>query len=282
LSPGSNSKAYNASYYNLTDSLFSGPDGKLWFAADMRNETGIARISTSGKLGSFIPAQIFGDVILGPNRQVYFPGSDNLSGSDELTRATRSGIVVTQDVPGFNSMLNDSGSYSSGVPPVTAGPDGNLWFTNGPSSIERISGLDTLAGALDYRHRPRQAPDLVTSQSNGGHYWTNVSGSSKPTFAGVARPAADVSLSVQKQGDNQPVSIGKVKASKSDGSWTLKSHVKLSDGNYAVTASQTGDTGPPSVLSSLAPDSSGNLSSALVIDTSRARKGTRGHAGKSL
>jgi len=88
----------------------------------------------------------------------------------------------------------------------------------------------------------------------------------------VAEPGAEVSLWAQKQGDNQPVSIGQVTASKSDGSWTLTSHLKLSDGNYAVTATQTGDTGPPSVLYSLAPDSSGNLSNALVIQTRNAGK----------
>ncbi len=77
---------------------------------------------------------------------------------------------------------------------------------------------------------------------------------------------------MQKQGENQPVSIGQVKASTSDGSWTLKSQVKLTSGNYAVTATQTGDTGPPSVLYSLEPDSSGNLSNALVIQTRHAGK----------
>jgi hypothetical protein len=70
------------------------------------------------------------------------------------------------------------------------------------------------------------------------------------------------------------VSIGQVRASKFDGSWTLKSHVKLSNGNYAITASQTGDTGPPSVLYSPQPDSSGDLSNALVIQLPQ--HGTKG------
>ena len=69
------------------------------------------------------------------------------------------------------------------------------------------------------------------------------------------------------------MSIGQVKASKSDGSWILTSHLGGgADGNYAVTATQTGDSGPPSELYSLEPDSSGNLSNALVIQ--------RRHAGK--
>ncbi len=179
---------------------------------------------------------------------------------------------MTQDVPGFNGP-NQYDSYSAVIPRVTAGPDGNLWFGDGASSIVRISGLDTVAGALDYRHRPKLAPDLITSEN--GHYWTNVTGSSQPTFAGVAKPGAAVTLWVQKQGENEPVAIGQVKASKTDGSWTLKSHVKLSNGSYAVTATQTGDPGPPSVLYSLEPDSSGNLSNALVIQTAHAGKGKR-------
>jgi hypothetical protein len=92
----------------------------------------------------------------------------------------------------------------------------------------------------------------------------------------VASPGAEVALSVQKQGDNQPVSIGKVRARGADGAWTLTSHVKLRDGNYAVTATQNGDTGSPSVLYSLVPDSMGNLSSALVVDISHAGKGKGG------
>ena len=37
--------------------IISGPDGKLWYQSHGRiGTTGIARISTSGKLGSFIPA----------------------------------------------------------------------------------------------------------------------------------------------------------------------------------------------------------------------------------
>ena len=55
------------------------------------------------------------------------------------------------------------------------------------------------------------------------------------------------------------MAIGHVQASKIDGSWTLTTNHRLSNGNYAVTATQSGDSSPPSVLYSLTPDSSGNL-----------------------
>ncbi|MGO9809973.1 MAG: Ig-like domain-containing protein, partial [Isosphaeraceae bacterium] len=233
--------------------IISGPDGKLWYQGTVHGTTGIARISTSGKLGPVIPDDnINSNMVPLPNGQVWFEPV-NILPANELGVATRSGIVATQDLPESSPNLNPG--YS-----MTIGPDGNLWATSGTSSIVRISGLDSVSGGLDYRHRPKRAPDY-------SYEWTNVIGSAKPTFAGVAQPGAEVTLWAQKQGDNQPVSIGQVKASNSDGSWTLTSHLKLSDGNYAVTATQTGDTGPPSVLYSLEPDSSGNLSNALVIQT---------------
>jgi len=162
---------------------------------------------------------------------------------------------------------------------MTKGPDGSLWFTNGTSSIMQVSGLDTLAGGLDYRHRPRQEPDFVSSRNSSygsGYYWTNVTATSEPTFAGVARSRAEVTLWVQKQGETQPTSIGHVHARQKDGSWSLKTNHRLSDGSYAVTATQSGDSSPPSALYSLTPDSSGNLSNALVIDTSHATKAAVG------
>jgi len=260
--------------------IISGPDGKLWYQeSTVQGATGIARISTSGKLGPVIPdGDIQSNMVRLPNGQVWFESqAADANSVNELGVATRSGIVATQDLPAPDRINNSSifpytSPYSGGrVLSVTAiGPDGNLWATSGgasgASSIVRISGLDTVAGGLDYRHRPKRAPDYSNDQ------WTNVSGSPEPMFAGVAKPGAEVTLWAQKQGDNQPVSIGQVKASKSDGSWTLTSHLKLSDGNYALTATQTGDTGPPSVLYSLAPDSSGNLSNALVIQTRHAGK----------
>ncbi len=153
---------------------------------------------------------------------------------------------------------------------MTFGPHGNLWLTDGTSGIECISGLDTVLGALDYRSRLKAAPDYVRSAY--GNYWTNTTSSAQPTFAGIALPGSEVTLWVQMQGQSQPVPIGQVKASKFDGSWTLKSHVKLGNGYYAVTATQSANAGMPSVLYSLAPDSSGNLSNALVIQTAHRAK----------
>jgi streptogramin lyase len=260
--------------YPAGGDFISGTDGKLWYANDggragVTTGSGLIRVSTSGAVSPAIPADnISPNLVRLPNGQVWFE-----SGSAALGTATRSGIVVIQDLPGQN-FSNSNSQYPSGGGGMAAGPDGNLWLTTADSSIVRISGLGSVSGSLDYRHRPKRAPNYAYDSSTGYDQWTNVSSTANPTFAGVAMPGAEVTLSVQKQGESQSVVIGQVHASSTDGSWTLKSRLKLSDGNYAVTATQTGDTSPPSVLYSLAPDSSGDLSSALVIKTPQARKGT--------
>jgi streptogramin lyase len=263
-----------SSYRNANPySLISGPDGKLWFDDAVGKTEGIARISTGGKLASTIPAGFDDDLTRGPNGQVWFLSYPEGLGAGVLSVATRSGIVVTndlnpQDSPSWpGGYLYDVGGVVSGM---TAGPDGNLWLVDGGSSIVRVSGLETPMGALDYRHRPKRAPDYrVPPGTSYGDTWTNISSSAQPTFAGVASPGAELTLWAQMQGQKAPVAIGHVKASKSDGSWTLKSQVRLSNGNYAVTATQSGDAPATGVLYSLEPDSSGILSNALVIDAKK-------------
>jgi streptogramin lyase len=267
-------KVYGVSSMEPIENLISGPGGDLWFGGQQSSGTTlgapvIGRISTSGKSGSTIPTGPAYDLTLGPDGSVWFLtlGQNGLA----LGVATRSGIVVTQDPPGLN--FGAPTAYAGADNVMTFGPHGNLWLTDGTSSIERISGLDTVLGALDYRHRPNAAPDYVQASYAGTPLplfnWTNTTSSAQPKFAGVAKPGAEVTLWAQKQGQNKPILIGRAAASTADGAWTLKSHVKLSNGYYAVTATESGHTGPASVLYSLEPDSTGNLSNALVVQAPR-------------
>ena len=87
----------------------------------------------------------------------------------------------------------------------------------------------------------------TTSRCDGQYtaFWTNTTTEQHPTFDGVAKPAQEVTVYAQRQGQAQPQEIGHVRASRDEGTWTLTSRVRLSPGDYAVTASQSGDTGPP-------------------------------------
>ena len=255
------SDLYVGNESSYAESLITGPDGKLWFAATDHGKPGIARISISGKSAPFISADIYGNLNAGPDGRVWFYGSDQSSPKGQLAIATRSGIVVTRDLPSPFSYSPYDESYDG----LAVERDGSLALTNGSSSIFHISAQEGPAGGLDHRNRPERAPDYR-------HRWTNVSGTAHPTFAGIATPGALVTLWAQKSGANQPVAIGHVHANRKDGSWTLKSHVRLSNGSYAVTASQKGDAGPSSMLYTLNADPSSVSSEPLVIATKRSKK----------
>lgn len=261
------SSSYGVFDPQVESTVVSGPGANLWFAADNSHDIpGVAEISADGKLERFVPAEIYGNFVAGSKGEVWFAGN-GLAQSGQLALVTRSGIVVTYDLPA------EDYEYS-GVTGVAFGTGGELWLTTESSTIEHVNGLDSPVGGLDYRHRPMRAPDYLKNSYDGGpNGWTNITSNVQPTFAGVAQPGAEVTLWAQKQGETSPVSIGQVRASKTDGSWTLKSHVKLTSGDYAVTATQLGDTGPPSVFYSLEPDSSGNLSNAHVIESPHGGKG---------
>ena len=66
-------------------------------------------------------------------------------------------------------------------------------------STARISGLDSVAGGLDYRRRPRRAPN-IDRYGYREFAWSNVVTSAQPTFAGVARPEVVACAGVHKYG----------------------------------------------------------------------------------
>ncbi len=152
------SKAYGSYPPAPPKDIISCPGGKLWYEGTVHGTTGIARISTSGKLGPVIPAEgIFSNLVRLPNGQIWFESSTgNPDYPSALGVATRSGSVATEDLPSSDRCLF---CYEPNAPAMTIGPDGNLWATDGASSIVRISGLNAVMGALDDRHRPKQAPD---------------------------------------------------------------------------------------------------------------------------
>ena len=190
--------------YPASGDFIPGADGKLWYAngtgrAGVTTGSGLIRVSTSGAVKPAIPADnIAPSLVRLSNGQVWFE-----TDSSALGTATRSGIVVIRDLPGQNFSQSDD-TYAGGG--MAAGPDGNLWLTTPDSSIVRISGLDTVSGSLDYRHREKKSPDYAVRYDY--NTWTNSTGSAKPAFAGVVRPGSEVTVWAQKQGETQPVVIG--------------------------------------------------------------------------
>ena len=132
-----------AGHPNDWDSLYTitaGPDGNLWFTE--HNTARIGRITPAGTITEFPPlnpgSQPNG-ITAGPDGNLWFteeaatpPGPTNPGPgvSNKIGRITPSGILTEFQVP----------TVYSGPFGITAGPDGNLWFTESVSNkIGRIT-----------------------------------------------------------------------------------------------------------------------------------------------
>ena len=135
LSPGSSVMPGGWAYPQTANSLIAGQGGTFWFAATEGNKPGIARcraraswsVSSPPNRGAWCPCPT-----AGPGS----PQSTSSTGSIELGVVTKSGFVATTALagPGPDLTSNPAG--------IAAGPDANLWYTDGTSTVVRVSGLD--------------------------------------------------------------------------------------------------------------------------------------------
>src|ERR1700693_1833325 len=104
--------------------ITAGPDGNLWFAEINANKIG--RITTSGVFAEF-PVPTSGGAPIGitdgPGRNLMCTEQNR----SKIGRITTSGVIAEFPVPA-----------SGGLHRIAAGPDGNLWYTNGGDKIGRV------------------------------------------------------------------------------------------------------------------------------------------------
>jgi len=140
-----------------------GPDGNLWFSenggTDVSGSGQIGKITPSGAITEFPLAPGFSTtsmsgLTVGPDNNLYFtfaiPGyfpanlvGTGTPGAISIGRITTSGNVIelTGTVP-----PSYSNSYTAYAP--TVGPDGNLWFPDGPNVGRLEPALVTLDQAI--------------------------------------------------------------------------------------------------------------------------------------
>lgn len=103
-----------------------GPDGNVWFVASAFKTLGLARVTPSGAIGGAGGGLSPGALLLGP----LAAGSDGgvwfaVRGREAaIGRVGPSGEIVQ-----FSRCLHQGPQYT-GPNSITAGPDGNVWFTN--------------------------------------------------------------------------------------------------------------------------------------------------------
>ncbi len=133
-------------YYGFF-AITTGPDGNLWFASYIADETGhakIGRVTSTGQLAEFVVPTLhpgISAITAGPDGKIWF--TEELAG--KIGRIDLSGLVEEFALP-----TRDFGSYSQRASPVdiVSGADGNVWFTEG--SFNKIGSMDPLGQLTEY------------------------------------------------------------------------------------------------------------------------------------
>lgn len=118
-----------------------GPDGNLWFTEDV--DAGVprrvGRITPTGVVTELPtgtdPASSIDDIAAGPDGNLWFTESGLVP---SIGRITPSGVVSRFVVPEFDSEIFVPGEPVP-LSSITAGPDGNVWFTDGRGALGRVT-----------------------------------------------------------------------------------------------------------------------------------------------
>ncbi len=155
--------------------ITAGPDGNLWFdegSSDGSNNIG--RMTPGGSITTFpfpTSANSLGGITAGPDSNLWFtapsavnPDTGRFDQPSRIGRITPNGTITTFLLPTSN---NDPRAIT---PKITAGPDGNLWFTDGIGKIGRI----TPSGSITEFSLPKDDsfPGEITSGPDGNLWFT--------------------------------------------------------------------------------------------------------------
>jgi virginiamycin B lyase len=179
--------------------IVAGPDGALWFTTagdDPGTPSMVGRITTAGAITEFpIPSgeDFLGGIAAGPDGALWFTEAGGFVGSfaeevgvDAIGRITTAGVVTEFPLP---HQLKVGASPDH----ITAGPDGNLWFTemsNGRFPVNPIAiGRITPAGAIAEFPLPRDAspPAGIVVGPDGALWFAETFGVGQPTGAAGGR-----------------------------------------------------------------------------------------------
>ncbi len=141
--------------------IAAGPDGNLWFTEEEKSRIG--KITTAGKITEYqLPedSQPYG-ITAGPEKEAALWFTED-SGAGGIGRITTSGTIT--EYP----------SEADHAVGITAGSDGNLWFTAETGAVGKM----TPAGVLTLYYAPSEgSPTAITSGPDGNLWFVQTSDS---------------------------------------------------------------------------------------------------------
>jgi streptogramin lyase len=153
--------------------IVTGPDKNLWFT-DWKTAK-VGRITTAGTITEYsLPAGSYpGGITAGPDGNLWFTiyrgeGIIGKSNEDQIAKMTTSGVITEYALPVEENQPQPSD--------ITAGPDGNLWFTTGcgaPCYIGKMTTTGTLTRNPLLAHHPTSGITVGPD----GNIWYSMSGS---------------------------------------------------------------------------------------------------------
>src|SRR5438105_7023575 len=173
--------------------LTNSGDNNLWFANAGTSANDVGAINAQGgnplgvkdPFGAGIPASTISDITLGPDNNLWF----TMFGSGNIGRIGRDGTNLTAlKLPGGRSAVQPVTTTVTQHPQaITAGPDGNLWFTIQQS---RTIGRMTPVGTFSEFTPPATLPGLAgIATGSDGNLYVTAEGDSTPSPAHPMRPA---------------------------------------------------------------------------------------------
>jgi len=166
--------------YSFPCCITGGPDGNMWFA-EARGEEGITigRITPAGvitEFGRMTPGSFPNDMALGPDGNLWV-AEDLTKGGIEQPPQTPTAMIGRITPAGVITEFSEGISPDTFPNGITAGPDGNSWFAEGPfDSFSRaptpLIGRVTPAGVISEfpaRSRDGGANDITLGPD--GNLW---------------------------------------------------------------------------------------------------------------
>ncbi len=150
---------------NFQSQITSGPDETLWFTEpgglgifSLTSNTVIGQVSLPTSGGTQMPAAI----TVGPDGNIWFTESVPNSGSPGFA-SSAVGVIDVHNANAITEFATPAASQPSGI---TAGPDGNVWFTETAAGAIGFVNVAGLSGPGKY-NLGRSIPIPTTGEAGG-------------------------------------------------------------------------------------------------------------------